>query len=174
MPRLFIALDISDNDQKAIAVWRTAHLNFTFKEIPAQNFHITLAFIGSIDKTTQTNLQTLISTSIKKFAHSGTIELNLDHCGHFKKPKVYYIANSKIPSRLQTLATELKEHILSLGIYQDDRPYLPHISIFRKATYQPQQIEYPSIKIKITSVSLVQSSSTDHGVSYTPIRTWQL
>jgi len=174
LSRLFIALDLSDGDKKTLNDWRLAKLNLPFNIIPWQNFHITLAFIGNIDETNLAKLKTLIETPINQFIQSGALELCFDHCATFKKPKIYYLANSMIPKRLLTLANELKQQALSLGIYQDERPYLPHISLFRKVTFQPKKPVISSIKIEISSLSLYQSQSTEHGVFYKPIKTWQL
>jgi 2'-5' RNA ligase len=174
LSRLFIALDLSDRDKNVLNDWRLTTFISPFKSIPWHNFHITLAFIGNVDEELQAKLLTLIQIPINKFSRNGVLELCLDHCGYFKKPKISYIANSIIPTRLLTLANELKQQALSLGIYQDERPYLPHISLFRKATLQPEHPEVKSIKIEITSLSLYQSDSTEQGVIYKPIETWPL
>jgi 2'-5' RNA ligase len=174
LSRLFIALDLSDSDKKALSDWRLNKLNLPFKSIPWQNFHITLAFLGNVDEEQQAKLQVLIQAPINKFSRNGALALCFDHCGYFKKPKVYYIANSIIPTRLLTLANELKELALSLGIYQDERPYLPHISLFRKAIPQQKKPTLLSTRVEINSLSLYRSYSTEHGVFYNPMETWPL
>ena len=44
--RLFLALDINQQDKGAIDAWRSEFISTNAKAVPANNFHITLSFIG--------------------------------------------------------------------------------------------------------------------------------
>ena len=56
MTRLFFALDIEEQDKKALAHWRETSLKLPFKKVPKDNFHVTLAFLGNISTEQQTAL----------------------------------------------------------------------------------------------------------------------
>ncbi|MEW6981125.1 RNA 2',3'-cyclic phosphodiesterase [Colwelliaceae bacterium 6471] len=185
MVRLFFALDIEKPDQIVIAKWREQVLNLPFKKIPRQNFHITLAFLGSISNTDRQALidkaNTYMSECYQLNSVKRPLNLHLDHTGWFRKPKVIYLANSIIPVWLDKLANYLNVCASQLTIFQEERAYSPHISLYRKATtsadkflHTTEQRLRANITITIKSFSLYQSVSTPDGVQYIPINQWRL
>lgn len=185
MTRLFFALDIEKADQTAIAKWREQVLNLPFKKIPRQNFHITLAFLGNISDAERQALIDKANTYMSECYQLNSVKcplnLHLDRCGWFKKPKVIYLANSIIPDWLDELANYLNVCASQLTIFQEERAYSPHVSLYRKATtsadkflHTTEQQLRTDIKITIKSFSLYQSMSTPDGVQYIPINQWCL
>ncbi len=175
--RLFFALDLSNSDKKLIAQWRDENLNLPYKIIPSDNFHITLAFLGLtstqqklalIQQANQLCLQ-VKNTNIKDFI--------LNKVGHFKKPKVLFLTSKSCPDWLTELACALSQTAVAQGLFQEQRQYLPHVSIYRKASFLPEQsVDIVDInqKVSITSFSLYRSISTPSGVSYQPLQQWPL
>lgn len=185
MTRLFFALDIEKTDQAAIAKWREQLLDLPYKKIPRQNFHITLAFLGSISNTDRQALidkaNTYMCESYQLNSVKLPLNLHLDRCGWFRKPKVIYLANSIIPDWLDKLANYLNVCASQLTIFQEERAYSPHVSLYRKATTSADKFLHTTeqqlgvdITITIKSFSLYQSISTPDGVQYNPINQWRL
>ncbi len=179
MKRLFFALDIAANDKQSIAQWRDQQLKQPFKAIASDNFHITLAFLGNTTSEQQQQLTNHASKLTQQMSPIKDQTLRLDHLGLFKKPKVMYLGLQMCPSWLSELANKLSQAAIALGLFQENRSYCPHLSIYRKAhaiddNTLNTSIINKNITLKINSFSLYQSISSEHGVIYTPIHTWQL
>ncbi len=186
MSRYFFALDINEQDKTNIARWRTTaittnlsnSLNSIPKTIPSENFHITLLFLGALSEQKKRNLMSQTTDIATKVSNKITSNDN-SHCLHinelglFKKPKVLYLTNKSIPNWLTELNKYLSEIAKRLTIPIENRPYLPHISLFRKAKFLIPT-KQADININIKSFSLYESSSLATGVKYIPLRTWQL
>lgn len=175
MKRLFFALDISKTDKELLAKWREFHLKLDAKAIKKDNFHITLAFLGNVNDAQQAKLIECSEHYYHQYLHSNTqgYSLMIDHADLFKKPQVLYLGFKSFPNTLIHLAEHLKQAAIQQGIKQEERPYLPHISIYRKAKTVPLEMMV-RLNIHCTSYSLYHSQSTPNGVTYTPLKTWTL
>lgn len=183
MAKLFFALDLDNKAKNNIARWREKSITLAmeqgkFKLIPQQNFHITLCFLGEVTAV-QSKILIQKAQQLAQKIKLNKNSLLLSTVGLFKKPKVLYLApsphkNDLTLKQLTNLANHLRCAALALDIYQEERPYLPHLSLFRKATFIPDLISPPASKLLIDSFSLYQSISTDSGVKYQAIKTWTL
>ncbi|WP_286265012.1 RNA 2',3'-cyclic phosphodiesterase [Thalassotalea atypica] len=169
--RLFLALDISSSDKRLINDWRRDSLSTTFKATALENFHITLSFLGEINDHQRTSLVDYINTFIDNGVELPATTLAFSHVGIFTKPKVLYLGLTETPPWLLNLANSLKQKALALDIFQEQRSYFPHLTLFRKANYLPK-INNASLSITASTFSLYLSESTASGVTYTPIQTW--
>lgn len=177
MKRLFFALDISEHDKAVIAKWRAQHLTSSYqqsKTIPQDNFHITLAFLGLVDNSQQNRLITNMTQLRQQAELSGSLPLTLNQIGLFKKPQVLYIANTELPKALVTLHAQVNHLAYEEQLPIEERTYLPHISLFRKAKNLAINLSNPSIQIDTSSFSLYQSMPHSNGVQYTPIASWPI
>lgn len=180
MNRLFFALDIIDTDKQKLANWREQQLNLPFKAVPQANFHVTLAFIGAVTDEQKKILMTeagQISRQLhckikQKVKTSSSKTLSFDHCELFKKSKVLFLGTSSSPQWLNLLAEHLGACAKNMGLFQENRPYQPHITMYRKASGEQLKHLKKNIIFEIKSFSLYQSISTETGVCYKPVETW--
>ncbi|WP_440874931.1 RNA 2',3'-cyclic phosphodiesterase [Thalassotalea sp. PLHSN55] len=178
LSRLFFALDINDNDKEMIANWRD-QLDLPFKAIAPENFHITLAFLGNVNAKQQQELLLKAQTANQQLTNNLLFKkqdcrLTLSKLALFKEPNVLYLGLKECPCWLSQLATCLSVAAVVEGVFQEPRPYLPHLSVFRKATtLSGKSISFDQ-EITVNSFSLYQSISSDTGVRYQPIKQWQL
>jgi len=178
MTRLFFALDIN-NSQKSVIAKLSAELTSTdlstkFKPVVSNNYHITLCFLGEVSDKQQSILSTKADELSRQLSAIKPQQLLFNHLGLFKKPKTLYLGTNQNPDWLFHLATELSTCAKLLGLHQENRPYLPHLSLFRKASFLPELPNKPDINITIHSFSLYQSTSSNDGVNYCAIKTWKL
>jgi len=167
--RLFLALDVQPNDKQSINKWRNENLSLEAKLVNKENFHITLAFIGQIEEQKLEALKNDIQQRFSRIVLPQQEKtLLLTDIGLFKKPKVLYLSLAEIPNWLHLLADAFQ--FLSTT---PERPYCPHLTIFRKVTEIPicAPINY---KLLINSFSLYESKSTQEGVKYTPLYSWEI
>jgi 2'-5' RNA ligase len=173
MQRLFFAIPIEEQLAKDINNWRSQQLaeqifTTSYKAVPSKNFHITLAFLGMADKQ---QLAALIDGARK--IHLQSFPLQLEHTGHFVKPKVAYLGVREVPVNLAVLAEQLKQLAINTGLPQQDRPYRPHLTLFRKAKQAlPNVICQFAFEVK--RFALFVSESTEQGVCYRELASWSL
>ncbi len=175
MARMFIALDISNNDQKAIANIQQQVLLPNARVIPWQNFHLTLHFLGNIKPETQLILTQKINQFVAEIKPE-SFSYCLTHIALFRKPQVAYFGIDHDVPQLFSLEQQLGAITSKLGFKSQHDGFTPHVSIFRKAKEIPQsriddRFEY---LLSATSFSLYQSTSTNNGVKYTATHTWTL
>lgn len=171
--RLFFALDISVHDKALLHQWWQQQAIEDVRAITPANYHITLAFLGRLtEKQKKIFIERVTSyTTQNIFASNYTITLTkLDY---FKKPQVAYLTFESFPTSLIGLANFISNQAKIMGLFQEDRAYLPHISIARKVKH-PLNITQLSHPLRINSFSLYHSQSTNDGVKYTPIKQWTL
>lgn len=176
MTRFFLALDINEHDKHTIAMWRDSACitPSTFKHIPPQNYHITLLFLGPLNSSQVNELIQQINPIVASIEQRNLKKLSFDSLGLFKKPQVFYVGNNPIPHWLSHLYTDLLKVSEYLNLSVEKRNYIPHISLFRKATCLLSNNKPPNLTITIKSFSLYQSCRSEHGVKYTAIKTWLL
>ncbi len=147
------------------------------KKVDKENYHITLCFLGNVTY----EAQNLFVLQVNQWAENAFNDLLLDkkdlsltfnHYGLFKKPQVFYMANNVIPTWQKRLAESLANCARSLHIFQEERAYLSHISLYRKVKLLPSNLPALDLKISIKGFSLYQSVSSEDGVRYLPIQTW--
>jgi 2'-5' RNA ligase len=178
MNRLFFALDIQKQDKKAIVQWSKQQLGTILqnsKPVTENNLHITLAFLGNVSIEQQLFFIQLCNNKfLPSNSASNTIfKLSLNQIALFKKPKVLYLGFNQFPIYLLGLAELLSKRAKEKEIFQEARPYCPHVSIARKVNELITNRKV-NIAIDIKSFSLYRSESTASGVIYTPINTWSL
>lgn len=185
---MFLALDITETDKAKLAQWRNQQLTLPFKAIKPDNFHITLAFLGLINNSQQTHLTHSINQQIDSiqqrflplFQHQSTLPITLSKIDYFKKPKVLHLMPAVCPDWLLQLNKALVEISHNCNISIENRPYIPHLSLYRKAKLSSDSDllllnqALVSQQLNIHSFSLYHSFSTENGVCYQPIQTWLL
>ena len=169
MKRLFIGLSPSGNDKIEIEFWRNNNLSDKFKNLDKDNFHITLSFIGLVkDEKTADLIEVLNKTVMPKCS----IELNQLDC--WPKPKVLFLTSTSTEESIQMLAANVIAAVKSNDIFQEERPYIPHLTLCRKAKIAPIITEAFKFKLDFQQCHLFESVSTDTGVQYNIIYTWPL
>ena len=168
--RLFFALWPSSLVRKSITETAAPLLQeLDGRIIAAQNFHITLHFIGSVtDEIKDCMHQSAQSVTVKPF------DVSLDDFGFFNKAKIFWMAAKNKPEELECLHKNLGEALSSCGFQPDPRPYSPHVSLLRKA--RTSVIDCPAFSINwhVDEFVLVESVSGPEGVNYKVIENYPL
>jgi 2'-5' RNA ligase len=170
--RLFFALDLNQLDKQTISAWCQQHVQENVKTIKASNFHITLAFLGYVSLSQEQKLTEQATLHYQSLTLPiADRALTINQLGLFNKPQVAYLGFSSFPQQLLTLAESLSNQAKSIELFQENRPYLPHISIFRKVKTLGQRTPF-QIDITIESFSLYHSTSVNGQLTYLPLKTW--
>lgn len=181
--RAFIAVELSSTDaieklqQDLVAEtkWLSAH----FKPVRSQNLHFTLIFLGNVGFETSDKVQTILSDI--KFK---PLNLELRGVGAFPHPghaKVIWVGVDENGKRaMVNLAQQIASRLSRIKI-SPDRPFKPHLTIFR-AKGMPLQLKPEVISKyydkaiaydKIDRVHFKRSELTSSGRMYSNIFTVQ-
>ncbi|HEY8037526.1 MAG TPA: RNA 2',3'-cyclic phosphodiesterase [Methylobacter sp.] len=167
--RLFFALWPDDETRQKLARLNQSIKAEGFKCVQPHNLHVTLVFLGQVDKN--------VELSIKQFA-AGIIaqpfELTFDSLSYWNKPKILCLTCLQpVPEAASVLAVALETAAANCGLQTDTRPYTPHITLARHARYLPN-VKIEPIIWRAEAFCLVESCSEPDGVFYKAIQQWPL
>ena len=169
--RLFIAL-CPDGDlrQRVVNLEGLKAVTDFGRRIPFDNIHITLFFLGQVDKPTRSCIEHGAGSIRGK-----SFELILDRFGYWTRPQILWLAPSHIPPELLSLFENMKARLVKCGVTPDKRPYKPHLTLARKVKKPPPGIKIEPLLWHVKQFSLMESlPSSNGGVNYQELACWEL
>lgn len=168
--RLFFALWPDDAVRDSFAAIASKSLKRRGRKIPAENLHLTLAFLGSVAPETR--------HCVEKMADgiSGApFSLEFTHLGHWPGPRVIWSGCDETPEALTVLVDALRRALKSCGIKPEVRPYRAHMTLARKASVEPTfGASHAPISWAVDNFHLLESKTLSSGAEYNILRSWQL
>ncbi len=148
--RLFIAIPLAEEMKKELV----ACMHDLKKQgvegsyVPAQNLHLTLAFIGEYDNPAQVK-KVLESVPLQPF------RLSLSEKGNFGD---ILWAGVKGNQKLKTYVKDLRAALKAAGIPFADDKFIPHITLIRKASARKSyEVRLPKAEMMVKRASLLKS-----------------
>jgi len=167
--RLFFALWPSADVRKQIVACAKQLPVHKARAVANTNLHITLAFIGAVDKDKVDHyINAAASVKAKAF------HLKLNQAGCFSRAKVLWLGCDQVEPALQDLVSSLNHALLDCGYVAEDRPYTPHVTLARK--FHCKQLPEIDCEIdwNVDSFALVESLSVVGGVEYKVLESWSM
>jgi len=174
MMRVFVAIEISNDDIiDAIKEFQKG-INIEAKPVELKNLHFTLQFLGEISgEVTQKIIKSLKTIEFSSF------DVNLKEIGAFPKPKfprVIWIGTDEIGGNMLIhLSKKVEKALEPLGFFSD-KPFKPHITVFRikkKIGDISRELEnYKMINFgiqKVSNIKLKKSVLTTNGPIYSDL-----
>jgi RNA 2',3'-cyclic 3'-phosphodiesterase len=168
MPRLFTALEIPYSVADSLARLRGGLSGARW--IDAENYHITLRFIGDVDERVAHDVAHALD-SIRRPAFTVT----LDQLGSFggDKPKAI-IARAKPEPALLELQAEQERLLRRLGAPPEPRKFIPHVTLARLRGAAPRAVAsylgargyFPPLKFEASRFVLFSSRDSVGGGPY--------
>jgi 2'-5' RNA ligase len=166
--RLFFALWPDETVRQSLAAAAGKCLRRT-KRVPADKLHITLAFPGVVTETVQQCLEAGADRIVSR-----PFELQVDRVGYWPRPRIVWLGPTRIPEGLWSLVAALRGVLEECGLVPETRPYLPHITLARKANPGAVAGDFEPIPWSIRNFCLVESVTDPAGAKYLPLRSWEL
>lgn len=171
--RVFVAVEITDNTVLNSIEKIQTELKISGKPIEIHNMHFTLMFLGEVEeeliKRVQVQLQTL---------EFSAFDISFVGVGVFPKPKfprIIWLGVEQGKEKLIQLAKNVEERLVPLG-FSSDKPFSPHVTIFRIKNYAgditDQISKYSGVGFgaqRVSSIKLKQSILTPKGPIYSDI-----
>lgn len=132
-PRVFVAIALDPELRHGLAAHLRANLageQLPGRTSPAENWHITLRFVG---KVSQTDYEKLLARLDEADLGSG-FALGFAALGAFPKPAratVLWLGVDRGADELCRLAAVVEEATVSAGFIPEERPFHPHLTLSR-------------------------------------------
>lgn len=139
------------------------------KPVPAENFHITLAFLGHLDAK-----GAAAACAAASDAQGESFNLVLERLGFWADAHVVWLGPAGIPEAGSRFAAGLRQALRARGIKVDVRPFLPHLTIARKVTKPGDLGGIHPVCWPVREFVLVDSVPRRHASEYRPLASWPL
>ncbi|HEX6550344.1 MAG TPA: RNA 2',3'-cyclic phosphodiesterase [Gammaproteobacteria bacterium] len=139
------------------------------KPVPPANFHVTLAFLGSLAPEAAAVAREA-ATAIRGQA----FELRLDQLGFWPQPQVVWLGANRVPDAARRLAEQLASGLREGGLQLDPRPFVPHVTLARKVGKPGELGSVRPISWMAQDFVLVHSMTHPSGSEYSVLQRWPL
>jgi 2'-5' RNA ligase len=184
--RVFCAIDLP-------AVARTrlvAHIDHLRRALPAaqaswnrhENLHLTLKFLGEIERSRLTNLSNAAAGAV---ADLRPFQITIEETGVFPKhgaPRVLWIGVKDELGKMAELQACLENECAKQGFAREERPFHPHLTLARLRKPQGarelalahQELHFERIEVVVSQLLVIRSELSSTGSRYTVISRHQL
>jgi 2'-5' RNA ligase len=131
------------------------------RPVPADNVHVTLAFIGSWPRAKLSVLTDAAAT-----VRSPSMRVTLDTLGGFRRAGVAWIAPSAPSSELQQLAQGLARRLDDAGVTLEAREFHPHMTLARRCRGPYPHDAVGRYVWEIDAMTLMASDTRAEGARY--------
>lgn len=138
------------------------------RPVPAENVHLTLAFVGAWPHA---RLPELLDAGAQ--LRGAPVELRLDTLGGFRRAGVAWIG-AATTSSLSALVTSLATALVSAGVALEDRPLAPHVTLARKCRGPYPDERVAPFAWTADAVTLLESQTRAEGARYRTLARWPL
>lgn len=173
--RTFIALEMPEAFASDIAALsRILKASIEGRFIPADTYHLTLAFLGDIPETDSARAVDAMETAC---ADAPLIALKSDGLGKFGRASdaTLWLGITPVPELMQ-LAERIREELAAQAIAFDGKPLKPHITLARRVRIPRSTL--PTLAFprddKATAVTLFKSTLERNGATHKPLHTIRL
>ena len=141
----------------------------TAKPVPAANLHITTHFLGAVTEEVHTRLEALLY-GVK----AQPCTLVIDRWGYFPRAKVLWLGAKEAPDALKDLVEQTQTCIQQCVDGYQQKRFVPHITVFRKARHPLEVDDFYPIEWNIDRFALVESVTHPEGPEYSVLKKWML
>jgi len=146
--------------------------------VKAENFHVTLRFLGEIDPMLTVELKQLCRVITRRIQ---PFNLSIDLLGIFpspERPRVLW-AGGEAPSTFRDLASSLNHELAKIGFPKERKTAISHITLARIKGKADRSIgeairslgKLAGWTLHADRLILMESRLTAHGAAYTPLFT---
>ncbi len=139
------------------------------RAVPPDNAHLTLAFVGDVNKAALPRLQAVGD----RMPRTG-FEVNFDSLGAWRASGVAWIAPAVLPPPLLKLHSMLADALAAAGFELETRPFRPHVTLARRCLQPLPRARCEPIVWRADKLFLVGSELRDDGPVYRNLATWDL
>lgn len=153
--RLFFALDCANEQRRAIAKWRSALGLRTGRPVPADNFHVTLMFLGQVDSAQVANI---CAGASQLGGRGDALRMVLDKLDVWRRAGVLVLMAEQAPQQLLRLVYALEQAMLPYSAKRGAKEYRPHLTLMRDYRGDVPETPAPEFHLRADRFVLYESS----------------
>ncbi len=166
--RLFLALSCPAAQQRAIAQWRATLRPRSGRPVPAENFHLTLVFLGMIGVA---QIEDVCRAAAAVSGMNSVLEVVLDRLEVWHRAGVLVLAPDQASPELLRLVYALEQAMLPFAPEKAAKPFRPHLTLMRDYRLPPPELTtLPEFYLRATHFTLYESRKG----RYRPLAEWPL
>ena len=186
-----------DRQRLFLAIWPDAALAARLHEltrrtlppgqgraIETRNLHLTLAFLGSVEPTCRSCVESLAGEQ-----RPPAFTLIFDCLGYWPRSHLLWAGCSQPPAMLRSWVDHLRGALRRCGLEPETRPFKAHLTLARNvrrysgigrggrvaARMRHERVDdVAPVEWPVTALKLVSSETRPHGARYTILREWPL
>lgn len=140
------------------------------RRIPADNLHLTLAFLGEVPGD---RLNALLR--LGDDLDPDPIHLRFDRIEYWKRPGLACLRPDTIPPALARLEARLQTGLGLAGFAVEKRHFKPHVTLSRDVPVSAEQLPlWPVLEWEAPALALVRSRLSPAGPEYAVLQEWPL
>ncbi|CRL47381.1 MULTISPECIES: RNA 2',3'-cyclic phosphodiesterase [Pseudomonas] len=168
LKRLFFALNCPPEQRRAIAQWRGALELRSGRPVPADNFHLTLLFLGSVGVA---QIGDICTAAAKVHVPGVALSVLLDRLDVWRRAGVLVLAPEQAPPQLLRLVYALEQAMLPFGLEETAKEFRPHLTLMRDYRVPvPESATPPDFFLRADRFVLFES----HKGRYRALAEWPL
>ena len=168
--RLFFAVWPGAGTRAALAdLVRSLHEQGGGRPVPEDKLHLTLMFHGQVRPQLVADLRDMASRiSVPPDT------LILDRIDYWRRNQLVCLGATRCPPVLSVLVDRLAQGSRSLSLRTEERPYVPHITLLRRASRRVEMRDFEPFVWPIAEFVLVQSMPGRDAAGYDVLGRWQM
>ncbi len=139
------------------------------RRMRAETIHLTLAFLGEVEPERIGDLLRLAGE-----IRAPVFGLNLTRFGWWAHNRIVWAAPDETPAELILLVDALREKLRNAGFHFDTKPFVPHITLLRKADCRKNPLPVGEVEWRAEDFVLVRSVPGEGGAAYEVLGRWPL
>jgi len=156
--RLFIAIELPKTVQKEIHTLQNA-LKKTYQDIKwvnPQNIHLTLKFLGYVEKEKIGKIIECLNKLTKEFnAFNISLDRKINAFPEIKYPRVLWVGIDEGKDKVIRINQRLEDELEKIDFKKEEREFTPHLTIARIKNFKSKQ----GLIDKLTTLSLEKEQS---------------
>ena len=139
------------------------------RPVPENKLHLTLLFHGQVQPRFVADLRDMASRiSVPPDT------LILDRVDYWRRNQLVCLEATRCPPALSALVDQLVQGSRNLSLPIEERPYVPHITLLRRASRRVELHDFAPVAWPISEFVLVHSVAGRDAASYDVIDRWQM
>ena len=178
--RSFIAVEIPNEIRNMLMEFQNKlkSIRDDIKWVRPESLHLTLKFLGDVEKNRIVDLTALINQTIQEFK---PFNFSLGGTGVFpntRRPNVLWVGVLQGKEHLITMASVLNRSLIKMGFEEERREYHPHLTLGRvrskrkivKTIDLMESLSFLEQSFWVQELVLMKSDLKPSGAEYTPLK----
>jgi 2'-5' RNA ligase len=151
------------------------------RPVPAENLHVTLAFLGSVAQRRLPELAEVAAAGGAAEPESGNgssreepLELAFDHLEYWRPAQLLCASPAAPSTRAAALAGRLQARLTEHGFAPDLKPFRAHVTVVRKVVRPGPVGKMQPVLWRFAELALVESRTLREGSLYSVVESYPL